>query len=217
MTKQELSEKWNNMLDFLYAGMERIKVENFFRPLTPVKLSEKKETIYFKTPGSNPSVYQTIINNNKAPLSDACVKVFGKPYKFEVVEIEPPEEEEGPITVISFSPTHEPFIDFIDRIDLMKNVALSEVAQEYNSGMFMCYLGNELIADDDRRLLIGPAIMFNCDESGAFIPVSALGFKRTKEFYKRGEETLEVGRVKVPAIRVELVGENVTCVQKKET
>ena len=76
MTKQELSEKWNNMLDLLYAGMERIKVENFFRPLTPVKLSEKKETIYFKTPGSNPSVYQTIINNNKAPLSDACVKVF---------------------------------------------------------------------------------------------------------------------------------------------
>ena len=94
MTKQELSEKWNNMLDLLYAGMERIKVENFFRPLTPVKLSEKKETIYFKTPGSNPSVYQTIINNNKAPLSDACVKVFGKPYKFEVVEIEPPEEED---------------------------------------------------------------------------------------------------------------------------
>ena len=132
-------------------------------------------------------------------------------------ECKPPEEEEGPITVISFSPTHEPFIDFIDRIDLMKNVALSEVAQEYNSGMFMCYLGNERIADDDRRLLIGPAIMFNCDESGAFIPVSALGFKRTKEFYKRGEETLEVGRVKVPAIRVELVGENVTCVQKKET
>ena len=94
MTKSELKEKWESMLNLLYADMERIKVDNFFRPLTPIKLSEKQETIYFKTPGSNPSVYQTILNNNKAPLSDACVKVFGKPYKFEVVEIEPPEEDE---------------------------------------------------------------------------------------------------------------------------
>ena len=97
MTKTELKEKWNAMLDLLYASMERIKVDNFFRPLTPVSLSEKKETIYFKTPGSNPSVYQTIINNNAAPLNDACVKVFGKVYQFEVGEIipdEPGEEDE---------------------------------------------------------------------------------------------------------------------------
>ena len=94
MKKSELKEKWESMLNLLYADMVRIKVDNFFRPLTPIKLSEKQETIYFKTLGSNPSVYQTILNNNKAPLSDACVKVFGKPYKFEVVEIEPPEEDE---------------------------------------------------------------------------------------------------------------------------
>ena len=94
MTKSELKEKWESMLNLLYADMERIKVDNFFRPLTPIKLSEKQETIYFKTPGSNPSVYQTILNNNKAPLSDACVKVFGKPYKFEVVEIEPDDDDD---------------------------------------------------------------------------------------------------------------------------
>ena len=89
MTKTELKEKWNAVLELLYAGMERIKVDNFFLPLTPVKLSDKKEILYLKTPGSNASVYQTIINNNAAPLTDACVKVFGKAYKFEIVEIDP--------------------------------------------------------------------------------------------------------------------------------
>ena len=98
MTKTELKEKWNAVLELLYAGMERIKVDNFFRPLTPVKLSEKQETIYLMTPGSNRSVYQTIINNNLAPLTEACESVFGKSYKFEVVEEEPgpdpgPEDE----------------------------------------------------------------------------------------------------------------------------
>ena len=94
MTKTELKEKRNAVLELLYAGMERIKVDNFFLPLTPVKLSEKKEILYLKTPGSNASVYQTIINNNAAPLTDACVKVFGKAYRFEIVEIEPDDDED---------------------------------------------------------------------------------------------------------------------------
>ena len=94
MTKTELKEKWNAVLELLYAGMERIKVDNFFLPLTPVKLSEKKEVLYLKTPGSNSSVYQTIINNNEEPLSVACEKIFGKVYKFEVVDFEPGDEED---------------------------------------------------------------------------------------------------------------------------
>ena len=99
MTKTELKEKWNAVLELLYAGMERIKVDNFFRPLTPVKLSEKQETIYLKTPGSNRSVYQTIINNNLEPLTKACETIFGKKYKFEVVDEEPdPDQEETEFT-----------------------------------------------------------------------------------------------------------------------
>ena len=94
MTKAELKEKWNNVLDLLYASMERLKVDTFFRPLTPVKLSEKKETIYFKTAGANSKVYQSTINNYADILQDACRKTFGKAYKLEVVEIEPDDDED---------------------------------------------------------------------------------------------------------------------------
>lgn len=92
MTKTELKEKWNTMLDLLYTSMERLKVDTFFRPLTPVKLSEKKETIYLKTAGSNNFIYNNSIANNRAILDDACLKAFGKVYKLEVVDIEPPDD-----------------------------------------------------------------------------------------------------------------------------
>lgn len=94
MTKTELREKWNTLLDLLYTSMERLKVDTFFRPLTPVKLSEKKETIYLKTAGSNSSIYQNSINNHKEFLSEAIRKAFGKDYKLEVVDTEPPDDEE---------------------------------------------------------------------------------------------------------------------------
>lgn len=100
MTKTELKEKWNTMLDLLYTSMERLKVDTFFRPLTPVKLSEKKETIYLITAGSNSFIYNNSIANNKDLLADACLKAFGKVYKLEVVDKEPPADEEenpGPI------------------------------------------------------------------------------------------------------------------------
>lgn len=95
MTKAELKEKWNTVLDLLYTSIERLKVDTFFSPLTPVKLSEKKETIYLKTSGSNSRVYQNSINNHKEALSKAVIKAFGKDYKLEVVDTEPPEDEEG--------------------------------------------------------------------------------------------------------------------------
>ena len=94
MTKAELKEKWNAVLDLLYTSMERLKVDTFFRPLTPVKLSETKETIYFKTAGANSKVYQSSINNYADILQDACRKTFGKAYKMEVVEIEPDDDDD---------------------------------------------------------------------------------------------------------------------------
>ena len=95
MTKTELKEKWNTMLDLLYTGMDRLKVDMWIRPLTPVKLSEKKETIYLKTAGTNSIFYQNSIDNCAEQLAAACEKAFGKVYKLEVVDQDYIDEPDG--------------------------------------------------------------------------------------------------------------------------
>ncbi len=97
MTKSELKENWENILKNLYSSMEKLKVDTFFSPLTPVKLSEKEEKIYFITSGANSSFYQNMINNYRGELSSACEAVLGKPYTMDVVDSEPADTEDTPV------------------------------------------------------------------------------------------------------------------------
>lgn len=94
MTKAELKEKWDLILDYLYSEMDRIKVDNFFRILTPVKISEKNNRIYLITSGANSSFYQNMINNYRKEINSACEKALGKVYALEVVDQEPKDDPE---------------------------------------------------------------------------------------------------------------------------
>lgn len=97
MTKTELKENWEKMLEIVEKKVDRLKVDTFFRPLTPIRLSERKDTIYLKTAGSNSSFYQNMINNHKAFFEEACVAVLGKTYRIEVADDLPDEEEEDDV------------------------------------------------------------------------------------------------------------------------
>ena len=140
MTKTELKEKWNQILDLLYKDIERLKVDNFFRSLTPVKISEKKNTIYLITAGAASSFYQNMINNYKSYLDAACESVMGKVYTMEVVENEPSDEQDEPVPEdpgYGFNPRYT-FDTFVggpnNQLALAACVAIADkgYAKEYN-------------------------------------------------------------------------------------
>ena len=112
MTKTELKETWDSILELVEKKVDRLKVDTFFRPLTPVKLSARKETLYLKTAGSNSSFYQNMINNHKAFFEEACVSVLGKPYTLQVTDEIPEDEKDednSPIpeeTTVGFNPRY---------------------------------------------------------------------------------------------------------------
>ncbi|MCQ2561400.1 MAG: chromosomal replication initiator protein DnaA [Clostridia bacterium] len=140
MTKGELKERWETILDQLYSDIERIKVDNFFRPLTPVKISESKNIIYLITAGANSSFYQNMINNYKKSLDKACEKVMGKVYTMEVVDNEPTEDSDEPVPEDSsygFNPRYT-FDTFVsgpnNQLALAACLAIADkgYAKEYN-------------------------------------------------------------------------------------
>ena len=93
MNKAELTAKWEQVLELLAKRMEQLMVDNFFKPLTPVKLIEKERVILLHSP-SNASFYQNMINRDKEDFSAVITEVFGKDYNITVSESSSEENEE---------------------------------------------------------------------------------------------------------------------------
>jgi len=125
-----------------------------------------------------------------------------------VREYELPEEDD-PVTVICMSPDQEPCLDFSDRVELLNEREAAEIIEEKHTGLMMTCLEGELLADDEGFLLVGPAVLFKCDD-GKLSSVSSLDYRRARELYAQGLDMYEMGRVKVPAIRIRLAGEILT-------
>ncbi|MBR6352224.1 MAG: hypothetical protein IKR93_07875, partial [Firmicutes bacterium] len=79
-TKKELREKWEDILTLLTDKMEKLKVDTFFRPLEPYKLSEKDQTLYLSCI-SDDSFFNSRISKYENELNEVTEKVFGRPYK----------------------------------------------------------------------------------------------------------------------------------------
>ena len=94
MTKAELTAKWNQVLDLLAQTMERLKVDNYLKPLAPVKLNEKDQVLSLHTAVGNSSFYQNFINRNKDEISRAMILVFGKEYAVSVTNRDPGDDGE---------------------------------------------------------------------------------------------------------------------------
>lgn len=91
MTKTELKENWEAVLEKLAQSMERLKVETFFRPLEPFKLSEKEKKLYLVCV-SGEAFFKGRAGRYKTELDDAIRDVFGAPYKIEILDKEPDEK-----------------------------------------------------------------------------------------------------------------------------
>ncbi|MCQ2565458.1 MAG: chromosomal replication initiator protein DnaA [Clostridia bacterium] len=95
MNKTEFNKNWLKVMNLLYEKIDKIKVDTFFNPLSPSKISEKEKKIYLISSMGNASFYQSRVNTYKRDLDDAITEVFGKPYEVVLCEKEPniPEEE----------------------------------------------------------------------------------------------------------------------------
>ena len=86
-TKKELKEKWDEVLNQLSTKMDKLKVETFFRPLEPFKISEKDQTLYLVCI-SGESFFKSRISKYESELADIIQAVFGKPYNIVVTDKE---------------------------------------------------------------------------------------------------------------------------------
>jgi len=120
--------------------------------------------------------------------------------------------------VISLGPNQSPLLDFYNLSSMIKLVENVEIAQEVSTGLIMAYPKEVLLPSvDGHHHLIGPVILFDCDEDGAVVSVTAEDYDSAKVFYSSGKESLEIRNVSVPAIKVHLAGDHITCQPKEET
>jgi len=138
MTKQELKEKWEKVLELLVEKLDRLAVDTFFRPLTPIKITEKDPKIYLFSPKeSGYAFYKNQVANYQAPLSECITVVFGKPYSVEVTEKESYPAEENQIQEEdSLNPKYT-FNSFVDgpnnRLAYAASVSVAEgYSRQYN-------------------------------------------------------------------------------------
>lgn len=87
-TKKELKEKWEELIGLLSVNMDKLKVDTFFRPLEPYKISEKEQILYLACI-SGESFFKSRISKYEKELSEAVEKVFDRPYSIEITDKEP--------------------------------------------------------------------------------------------------------------------------------
>ena len=131
----------------------------------------------------------------------SCAKALAKEYKL-------PDEEE-PVKVIIMAPDLMPTVEYSDRVGLMDEKECADIIEEKYTGLMLTCPEGQLLVDDDGFLLIGTAILFKC-EDGVLCSVSPQDLRRAKNLYNQGLDMIEMGCVKVPAIRISMEGGAIT-------
>ena len=124
----------------------------------------------------------------------------------ELSKSEPRKKSEDAFLVICLGPNQSPQLDFYN-MSLIKLLDTIEIEEELTTGLMMAYQKEELVPSvDGHHYLIGPVILFDCDEDGNVISVTAEDYDAVKTFYSRATEPLAIRNVSIPAIKVNLAG-----------
>ena len=91
MTKTELKQNWEKVIELLYSELDDVVVRTFFVPLVPAKISLSEEKIYLIS--ENSKFYQNTINHHQDLIVKATESVFGKPLFAVVTESVSSEED----------------------------------------------------------------------------------------------------------------------------
>ena len=138
MTKTELKACWDSVLDLMRKKVDPLAVDTFFKPLSPIKISEREQKLFLLAPKeSNYAFYQSRVNNHMSSLSECMNSVFGKIYTIEVTEKESLQDTEDPFSAEdSLNPkyTFESFVDGPNnRLAYAASVSVAEgYSRQYN-------------------------------------------------------------------------------------
>ena len=132
MQNSELKSKWKTVLDTCPTDkVSAVKLDQWYRPLSPTSIDEEKGIIYCVASETNPML-KNMVNINYSIVRDTVVQVFGKDYKIELVEEEEPGED-----IPDFTYKHYTFDSFVsgpnNRLALAASLAIAErFTPEYN-------------------------------------------------------------------------------------
>ena len=132
MQNSELKSKWKTVLDTCPTDkVSAVKLDQWYRPLSPTSIDEEKGTIYCVASESNPML-KNMVNINYSIVRDTIVQVFGKDYKIELVD-----DEEVVEDIPDFTYKHYTFDSFVsgpnNRLALAASLAIAErFTPEYN-------------------------------------------------------------------------------------
>ena len=111
-------------------------------------------------------------------------------------------EEDAPVSVICISPNQFPYIDFSDRVNLLELKDYVTIIEEKDTGLMMACIEAELLAGDDGHYLIGPAVLFRCDDHGTMHPISSRDYQNARALYTNGLNMMDMGERHIPAIKI---------------
>ena len=131
----------------------------------------------------------------------SCAKALAREYELP--------DEEAPVKVIIMAPDLVPEVEYSDRVDLLNDKDRSDIIEEHYTGLMLTCPEGQLLVDDDGFLLVSTAVLFKC-EDGVLCSVSPQDLRQARDLYIQGLDMIEMGCVKVPAIRISMEGGAVT-------
>ena len=157
MTNSELKNNWLKVLTVCNPNkMDKVKLEQWYRPLNPVRIDESAGIIYFTCKDQNYQLFKSMINQNYSVVRDAVTEVFGKPMKLELIEEESSSEGYESDEIPQFIDEHYTFESFVsgsnNRLALACSLAIAErFTPDYNplfiyggSGVGKTHLANAI-------------------------------------------------------------------------
>lgn len=92
MTKTELKDKWQEVLNKLNGPLNSLIISTFFEPLKPCKINDKEQKIILLDE-SGTGIMRTSALKYMEKVLPVVESVFGAPYTLDIVDREPGEEE----------------------------------------------------------------------------------------------------------------------------
>lgn len=137
MTNSELKKNWKKVLEISPSDkISKVKIDQWYKPLVPVRIDEAAGVIYFVSDDSSP-VLKNMIATNYSIIRDPLAEIFGRDFKLELIEDDSKPEHPVDVDEEGYIDSHYTFESFVsgpnNRLALACSLAIAErFTPDYN-------------------------------------------------------------------------------------